>query len=991
MFSKFKESRIYKYLFILLLFIVSLTSVAFSSWSLGDTKFNGESYKVDDYVCYNKNTGTEYYRIEDALDKASSGQTIVVFSNPYNTTTKTRKEIKITRDCVIKSGVKLILPYYFSKENNTYDYKYDGLKKGMNGEFSDYNEASINKYLMCEVKVADNVTITNKGGSIFIGGELGNQGIKLSGQTSGYYAQIILGNNSKIVFDSSYNNNSLTCYGYIKESSMDNGSHLDINNGTLTMPFVVYDFGGGTNTVGVYLSGVSPFNVYDLPNIWSIINFSSKASLIGMGDLFANNARNTTPINIIGTSKSLINLNNGARAVIKYHHEKLFFNESRLANDGNYTQIDIYNGGSLGSLSMKVQGQNVETSSVLFPMSLKHRINLYSGTYNVDNKVKMLPNSHLYLNNDATLNINKDFIVYNTIDVTTTGRPIDFKYPVKTEAILKLDGYVNINKSFGGYIRTTNNKSVYNLMTINTNTLSITSEERFNTSKVGAFFGSHTTEYTTTQKARADILTNGTVNKESNLEQSVYISNANQNYFNKADNLNKYTINYHLEGGTVEGETGDVITKEYYFMKNSSVTLNSFSITEPTMKYYQFDKWVDINNNSLLGTVINTNGKVIDAYAKYVKRTFNIYYGIVYEEDTKEVEYTNPNTVFSFTIDTFQNGPIQLAKPTNVNNDYFYGWFLNGDESTEITEITEEMGYEDINLVGIFSKNIKYEITFEDSDTYNSSIPSDNRLPNSILAKFKQFASTLDKVNLPYSATNIYDSNENKMYYATFKFSDGTIFNKDKEINSNTVIYIVWEKKLVVNYLNESNSSVASQYIIPNKEVTLFDASRFDESYVSPIDTSNADCHIQYTLSGFSNTVKGPKTYELGQTINNLTSNMSVYPYYNSYKKYKLVIKNNTAPLWHDCRITINFVQIGDVLVINKNSTSTYYYNENFEFKLSFTDVKGDGSWKTYGLTVIKNGNTNNPVVNKDPINGTYEYNKVFKLDGFYEIILKAI
>lgn len=888
MFNRFKESRIYKYLFIVLLFIVSLTSVAFSSWSLGDTKFNSESYRVDDYVCVNKNTGTEYYRIEDALDKASSGHTIVVFSNPYNATTKTRKEIKITRDCVIKSGVNLILPYSFSKDNTTYNYQWDGLAKGMAGDFSDCSTASINKYLACEVTVANNVTITNKGGSIYIGGELGHQGVELSGQTSGYYAQITLGNNAKLVFDSNYNNNSLTCYGYIKESSIDNGSRLDINNGTLKMPFVVYDFAGGTNTVGVYLSGVSPFSVYDLPNIWPTINFSSQATLIGMGDLFANNARNTTSINILGTSKSLINLNNGARAVIKYHHTDPFINTSRLANDGNYTQIDFYNGGSLGTLSMKVQGQNVETSKVLFPFSLKHHINLYNGTYNVTNKVKMLPDSHLYLNEDATLNINKEFIVYNTIDVTTTGKPISFKYPVKTEAILQLDGNVNINQAFGGYLRTTNNKNMYSLLTINTNKLSMTSEERFNTNKLGAFFGSSTLEYKTTQQARADILTNGTINKETNLEQSVYLTNANQNYFNKADNLNKYTINYHLNGGTVDGETVDVITKDYYFMKNTSVTLNSFSISEPTKKYYQFDKWVDSNNNSLLGTVINTNGVVIDAYATYVKREFNIYYGILFEDDTKEVDYTNPNTIFSFNIDTFNNGPIQLAKPTDVSNDYFYGWFLNGDESTQITEITLEMGYEDINLVGIFSKNIKYEITFEDSDTYNSSIPTDNRLPNSILTKFRRYASTLDKVTLPYSATNIYDSDDSKMYYATFKFSDGTEFDPNREINSNTVIYIVWEKKLVINYLNESNTSVASQYIAPNKDATLFDATKFDESYTAPVDTSNADHHIHKTLNGFSTEINGSKVYELGQTISNLSNNMNLYPYYDSYYTYLL-------------------------------------------------------------------------------------------------------
>lgn len=963
MFSKFKESKIYKYLFILLLFIVSLTSVAFSSWSLGDTKFNSESYKVDDYVCRNDKTGTEYYRIEDALDKASSGQTIVVFSNPYNTTTKTRKEIKITRDCTIKNGVSLILPYEMTKNGNNFTYKYDGRNIGTINKFADNCSADINKYLKCEVSLANNVTLTIDGGNLFIGGCTGTKGAGLSGQTSQEYAQITMGNNSSIIVKENAANSNINCFGYIKEADFNNDSHIIINSGSLTMPFVVYDFRGGTNTVTTYMNGkVSPFNIYDMPNIWSKLSVYSNATVYGYADLYAGDKHNSTNIKIIGQSGSLLNLNSNAYVELKYNHSKLYINESANCKDGNYTTLNFYNGGSLGSLKMTVDTgipligkQSIDTASVLFPYSLKFKINLNSGTYNINNKVKMMPGSNIYLNNDSVLNFNKEFIIYDNF-VHDTNNTLPLPYPTSTPAVLTLDGSFTINSDFGGYIKTSSGKNKLSMMNVNTSNLSMTSQEKY-----ALKIFSPLTEYETTQKARSDILNNGIIEKETDIKKTVYVSNTNQDYFNEASNLNKYTINYHLNGGEINGETNETISQEYYFVKGTNVEISSFGIENPTKKYYKFDKWIFQNGDSPIGTIIRENNTVLDVYANYVLATYIINYRVEFDEGTEETEYTNPNNVLTFDLNSFASGSIKLKKAED-NINYFYGWFLNGDESNEITEITEEMGYEDINLVGIFSKNKKYEITFEDSNTYNSSIPSDNRLPNSILAKFKQFASTLDKVTLPYSVTNIYDSDENKMYYATFKFSDGTEFNKDRDINSNTVIYIVWEKKLVVNYLNESNTPVANQYIIPNKEVTLFDASRFDESYVSFVDTSDANCHIQKTLNGFSKELKGTKVYELGQTINNLNNDMILYPYYDKNYTYLLECQINAsqgATFGSDGSYNVN-IDGKESFDIKKKTGTNKYIGENAIITITINEayyawVTWDKNYFNWSITGVSN------------------------------------
>ena len=118
---------------------------------------------------------------------------------------------KLSESITINSGVTLYLVYNVGSFVNN--------RKGTAGTFADANP---NAYLKNTLTITTNTVLTNKG-TINIDGVVGNSSAGISGQTSGNYTQIVLQNNSKI---NSYGN--IYCLGYIKESSSNNGSQVNM-------------------------------------------------------------------------------------------------------------------------------------------------------------------------------------------------------------------------------------------------------------------------------------------------------------------------------------------------------------------------------------------------------------------------------------------------------------------------------------------------------------------------------------------------------------------------------------------------------------------------------------------------------------------------------------------------------------------------------------------------------------------------------------------
>lgn len=489
-------------LFLLIILLPFFTVIGFSSWIITGEKTEkvGENPLTSNNakVAYLYSDKTKFYtRIEKAIEVANNSlnsEVVVVIpgSNPT-----------IQKDITINSNVTLVIPY--SWDSSSGEYTYNGRQNGSPGDsdelylddvgayFSD-SEKYEDKYLMNTVTIKENVSIILNGGNIYIGGITGHEGQYLAGHTSGQYSQIVMNPNSNITI---VNGGIIESLGYIKEdyltnpvSSEGNGSFIDVKNGTLRLPFVVYDFNGGTNTVGTYVGKngpISPFSEFDLPNIHPKIKCYYTSTIIGLASLFTDaktiasitipQKHSNTDVKMIGSSSSVINLGEDAVLETKY----VPYSAKYMDKDPAYgkTYLKFKKGtASIGSMSMVVSvplvgEQSISTANVYFPISYKYDIHFIEGTYTFGYDTKILPGCNLFIEEKATMNITKNVIAYSDGNFDS-GDTIK-RYPQKDPVSFTCCGTLNISGGFGGFIKT--NYGDKGKIVITTSTLSLNSNE----------------------------------------------------------------------------------------------------------------------------------------------------------------------------------------------------------------------------------------------------------------------------------------------------------------------------------------------------------------------------------------------------------------------------------------------------------------------------------------------------------------------------------
>lgn len=783
MLKKLMSKNKFSLMFLFLLLSMALTSIGFCSWSIYK-EFGVYSKNVVDPVCYIKRSdgNVEYYRIEDALDKAKSGEEIYCYVG---------KNPTITRDCEIKSGVSLIIPF-----SDTAAYG----QRSYDGPASFGDDTNRKENLKNTVTIAKNVTMQVNGGKIMVGGQLGTKGAGLSGQTSGAFSQILMDQNSKILFNSS-SSNLLDLYGYIKESTKDNGSYIEMKAGETKMPFVVYDFRGGANTVGVYNYGASPFSVFDMPNITPKIKFEYNARITGYADLYAGNKHNLTTIKILDKSKALMNFSTtNSHLIAKRQQANPLYNSNNSFSDGTYTRLDFYNGLESGNLEMKVQGTKVTTTNVLFPLSFKFQIYLHSGNYNLVTKMKIMTGAKLVVDDNSTLIANKDLIVYKEFNDQSKIPPL---YPTTSETIGEgefiIKGDATINAPFGGKIITTNDKENDANLNVNTSTLSVTSKEAYNSKTAGAFFGIVEGEYPVTETGKINLNINGNTSIN-NLEKTIYYSLYSDNFFIKATNLGEYKIIFHLNGGTIDGSTNDI--EQTYKIAKKETTIRGISLADPVKKYYRFEGWFIDDTTPAIGQKVS-KGQTLHLYAHYKLADYNINYMVVYDDEEGKLFDT------SNFKQTFNHDELDLTLETPADPGYhFYGWYVNNDLTNTIDTITKEMGYQDINLYGVFSKSFVCKVTFDANGhpDYFDDLESSNIV-----------TSDPTKVKLP---TSKFDNDDpTKEYYLDgFEDEKGNLFNPNTYGNFSSdslVLKAKWKTKALINFMSKEvngNDAIIKRY-----------------------------------------------------------------------------------------------------------------------------------------------------------------------------------
>lgn len=445
------------------LFFISLFLFVFASLNIGSGDFVvHEEVKVDNItindgdkaVCYidgsDPTKHTYFTTIERALEVAGDNTTAeTIYVIPDNVD----KNVTITRNCTISTNDTLILPYQDKLWSDR-----EGKTK-LRNRFADDCEAMVKQNRKTVVKIQKGVTLTVNG-ILNIGGVLGNaapdvQG--LQGQTSGFYAEILMEAGSDIHAAGGAKkgakievNGTLDCRGYIKETAISDDTNIQpqlVLNATAktSLPFVVYDFQGANATGGIYCGGkdgiidlsdilggifdknkvlsfngkACPFVLFDMPNVQILTSIYSGATVTGLVSLHTNKQTvvidfeeswNYDQFTLIGSTNSLLTINSKSIDV-RYKPAHLGYTEVlRYSENPTRTTIDFNGECTFGSMAMTLNAQiakvKIDTKDILFPFSYRWAFNIRKGgKINVSNGIKLMNGCSLNIDAGGTLNL----------------------------------------------------------------------------------------------------------------------------------------------------------------------------------------------------------------------------------------------------------------------------------------------------------------------------------------------------------------------------------------------------------------------------------------------------------------------------------------------------------------------------------------------------------------------------------------------------------
>ena len=368
---------------------------------------------------------TTYNTLEEALNAAVSGQTVVLIS-----------DYTMTSNATVKAGVFLLLPCM----DNDVGYTSTGYNP-------DGTTTSV-KSLYRTLTIDENVTLTIEG-KVLINAVTGYPGGGDYDQDiRGGYAEIsLLGN---IVVKSG---GLLDNCGYIKGS----GEVTAESGAEIRDLFVIESWRGGThglNLIGgrmnVLLNKYGdpfPLNEYNCHNIESKITIKSGASLLGNVKMYGGSTFNYTKYPQIDNTNGLIHLNANAYLVKTYD----------AATDR--VNIAIYGGASAEKSTLKFSfggiTKSMTSSKFTYPIDGDISFELHDGNYTFNNNFKFLTGATLAVFSDATLTVpeNKKVVFYDVFkDKDNTGNT---EYPDRPAAYILLKGSstLNIQGSFGGIVK----------------------------------------------------------------------------------------------------------------------------------------------------------------------------------------------------------------------------------------------------------------------------------------------------------------------------------------------------------------------------------------------------------------------------------------------------------------------------------------------------------------------------------------------------------
>ena len=340
-------------------------------------------------------SGSTYYSsIEGALSEVMGGEIWVIPNTTGSVYIKGNNEDKTV--CTIPGGVTLILPYA------------DGVRN--TSDLAELSNASTDYTVTNKVIIYDGVTLVlEKGAQLDVCGQRSANGANTSaGHTSGNTSELVLNPGSSIV-----SHGTINCYGYIEESYKNNGSTVVIMyGGSIVMPFVIYDFMGGSATSFIGVTGTNNgtgtkdttpvFDRFAFINVIPTLEIRYGGELYGIANLYADDKNNTSRGNFVGiTEDYILQLTDETYSKIVAKYDK----ESAV------TQLDIYGGAKTNGLKLDVAGYVADTSKFAFSLGFNWNIALKvadgQGTadYSMGQLFKLLPGASLTVEENVTLTI----------------------------------------------------------------------------------------------------------------------------------------------------------------------------------------------------------------------------------------------------------------------------------------------------------------------------------------------------------------------------------------------------------------------------------------------------------------------------------------------------------------------------------------------------------------------------------------------------------
>ena len=412
--------------------------------------------------------GNNYYTIEDALDVATSGQTIFVLND---TTFATQEIAGVLYNDVkfktVKTGVTLLLPF---NENDTVGH----IGAGEDGS-DNYNATAA---LTGTAKLYKTLVIP-EGIEVIVNGKLvvGAQTGKIdAGQrqnaVSGNYCEISLGGTITL------NNATLEVYGYIKGNG-----EIIANDSTVIENLYLSGWMGGTQSAVRYIGndkidGASlaisgnlkidnptqfPFSQYELRSIQSRITINKGSKLQGYAKIATGKLEQ-----LGGLVKVPAQINEAYLTFISSDASnassglfRLVGNNSKIIKSmsGDRVRFDLFDEINDGytSLSVKVIKKTVSMTSekVFFPIDGRTDITLKNGaTFKQSYMFKALPGATITVESGGIYNLNGTLVMYDKsfIDIST------YPYPgaSRGDAKLIVNGTMNVNGALGGNVTSDN-------------------------------------------------------------------------------------------------------------------------------------------------------------------------------------------------------------------------------------------------------------------------------------------------------------------------------------------------------------------------------------------------------------------------------------------------------------------------------------------------------------------------------------------------------